>query len=70
MNRLYNYSCAQYRQFSLECAPEVWELRDPQKGCQIRKVPQNGYIFPMDFLQKGATMSQSLGPLPIAEVTL
>ena len=21
MNRLYNYSCAQYRQFSLECAP-------------------------------------------------
>ena len=23
MNRLYNYSCAQYRQFSLECAPGI-----------------------------------------------
>ena len=26
MNRLYNYSCAQYRQFSLECAPGMEEV--------------------------------------------
>ena len=44
------------------------ELRDPQNGCQIRKVPQNGYTFPMDSLHKGATTIQSVGPLPPAEV--
>ena len=50
--------------------PEVRALRDPQNGCQIRKVPQNGYTFPMDSLRKGATMIQSVGPLPPAKVIL
>ena len=44
------------------------ELRDPQNGCQIRKVPENVYTFPMDSLHKGATTIQSVGPLPPAEV--
>ena len=48
--------------------PEVRELMDPQNGCQIRKVPQNGYIFPMDLFQKGATTIQNVGLLPPAEV--
>ena len=44
------------------------ELRDPQNGCQTRKVPQNGYTFPMDSIQKGATTIQRVGPLPPAEL--
>ena len=33
-----------------------------------RSLKNNGYTFPMDFLQKGATTIQSAGPLPPAKV--
>ena len=37
-------------------------------GVELERSLKNGYTFPMDFLQKGATTIQSVGPLPPAKV--